>query len=97
WPRDWSSDVCSSDLDDIGDVVPRRLGHADLVAVAAVGVRPVRVVGVVLALGLVALFGRFGPEADDLGAVLQADLVAGVAGLAVRSEERRVGKGGRCR
>src|SRR5581483_2761900 len=71
--------VVGVEVDDVGHVDPGGLQHAGLAAVAAVGVLAPGLVGVVLALVGTALLGGFGPEADDLAAGRQADLVAGAA------------------
>src|SRR5207253_4776370 len=65
WPRDWSSDVCSSDL----PVSPNNVGR------------------LALAVGVLAVF-----IVADLGKPAGAPLVALVAIVLLRSEERRVGK-----
>src|SRR5206468_6734105 len=81
--RDWSSDVCSSDLDFIGAVQ-----HVAVAVVAVLEVIGGRGGGVVVPLLL-----------DDAAEAVQPGvLVAAVAGAAggdigqIRSEERRVGK-----
>src|SRR5690606_40721607 len=77
--RDWSSDVCSSDL------AAGNVGHGDLTAV-----------------GLDQAPDDREPESTTYG-VLLAGAAGGAGGagraggLAARSEERRVGKEGRCR
>src|SRR5207249_5861324 len=91
--RDWSSDVCSSDLQ--GMTVPRVL---DLIRRAALEI-PVVVmtyVNPLMAFGL----ERFVREAAAAGVsgLLLTDFPAGAdPELEARSEERRVGKEGRCR
>src|SRR5207253_8155923 len=89
WPRDWSSDVCSSDL------VKFRLGidyetlskdHPRLVYASISG------------------FGQSGPLAtrpgfdqiaQGMGGLMSVTGLPGDGPVRVRSEERRVGKGGR--
>src|SRR5207253_7777117 len=93
WPRDWSSDVCSSDLAGIvaeslaeQDVVRPRLGTAD------------REVGSPVAdHGLAGHVFEDGLRAPHIGAKLVGRLPRDqLVTVAVRSEERRVGKEGGC-
>src|SRR5207253_7762094 len=94
WPRDWSSDVCSSDLvDGNGDGVRT----ADITKgidrrVGAIECLPDNYVGVDFGLlpGL--------PPLDPGGPAPGSDPIKlGNSDLLYRSEERRVGKGCRCR
>src|SRR5207253_8134538 len=92
WPRDWSSDVCSSDLDWVTDNVPISwtAGETKIITVTATndggrvwpatGVNPVR-------LGYKWVSNATGNTFPG----------ANKSPLAVRSEERRVGKECRCR
>src|SRR5207253_7341953 len=90
WPRDWSSDVCSSDLAQtegarIGDRQPARRsdrrGVIRLYLITPLSGDPVRAVEAALAV----------LPRDSTGVQLrQPDLSA----RELRSEERRVGKGG---
>src|SRR5205807_7703974 len=85
---DWSSDVCSSDLND----VVARGAHSERSAAA----RPVADAGVAVLGPGSAVVGRGGeePVAEvELAAVRGGQHPAG-AGPDDRSEERRVGKGG---
>src|SRR5439155_10140301 len=79
WPRDWSSDVCSSDL---VIVALCRTIFSPLPVVLAVVLKQAAVAETGLAAAFAAAFGLPPTQA--------AQLVS-----AVRSEERRVGKGGR--
>src|SRR5207253_8309599 len=82
WPRDWSSDVCSSDL--IGSVI-YSLGLSPVVILATdliVGSAPVERAGAASAIS---------ETSSELGGALGI-AVLGSIGVAVRSEERRVGK-----
>src|SRR5690606_39580882 len=76
--RDWSSDVCSSDLEQGGQEVPVELGQVDGPAGGGVGA-----VGPQFHLAVVVH-----PAVDRRLASLDRDVGDGV----VRSEERRVGK-----
>src|SRR5207253_7792104 len=90
WPRDWSSDVCSSDLK-VREVYIGS-GAAALAAkprVSAAGTTPLLVVDKV---------DTFYGKSHILNAVsLDVREHEIVALLGRRSEERRVGKEGRCR
>src|SRR5207253_5031082 len=95
WPRDWSSDVCSSDLPD-GPLLPRggalAEGRRNRVGRVRGGrprnaVRPVVVERRRLPRGCLGLRGR-----SRLGVLRDRREEDGG-----RSEERRVGKGGGCR
>src|SRR5207249_5773041 len=91
--RDWSSDVCSSDLGELPD------GGAGLdVVIASVhggADEEVPRTGLLLALGL-----EHRQELREIEARLGAQVMffeeAGRLGANPRSEERRVGKKGRC-
>src|SRR5207253_3658245 len=90
WPRDWSSDVCSSDLSMI-----RLLAFTGAVLLAEGGFTPARaqdpddlkrgVARISLMNGEVSV--RRGDTSDWVAGVINAPLL--------RSEERRVGKEGR--
>src|SRR5207253_7082676 len=87
WPRDWSSDVCSSDLAFCADVYARhpRLriddGAVDVATLEQMAARlPARTA-----------FIEYVSTNDWLDALLVRKNAEG------RSEERRVGKEGRCR
>src|SRR5207253_8700416 len=83
WPRDWSSDVCSSDL---------LASLGELPEATALWTR--RGGGVQVGLSEADELARLVP---DPGGLMRGG-VAGMAGRATsRSEERRVGKGGRWR
>src|SRR5439155_17736957 len=87
WPRDWSSDVCSSDLEAVLELAEDGLVGDDLLRLHLAEEVPdlPHALGGVLDVGLgVAYVGL-----EDLADVLD-EL------LAVRSEERRVGKEWRC-
>src|SRR5207253_4361930 len=85
WPRDWSSDVCSSDLRNRGDRRDRREIFLSAFFSAVFAVFSYRR----------ALAGaRAGAGAAD---VQQGDRADHLAPLCPRSEERRVGKEGRAR
>src|SRR5207253_4418038 len=88
WPRDWSSDVCSSDLRHLR---LWRVGR-DADAHLATLFDPKRTVGAVLQAA--PLVDRTGgrPGVPEHGAVAEQR-----ESYLVRSEERRVGKGGRAR
>src|SRR5207253_8563417 len=96
WPRDWSSDVCSSDLNQ-GDVLVgkaqlapgagRQLGHPGGVTVVE---RRFEVHGITKGMT-----DAVKPELVDAHQGPRFRLYGG--GQRVRSEERRVGKGGRSR
>src|SRR5439155_15019694 len=73
WPRDWSSDVCSSDLS-VGR--GRRMPRPDVVVAVRKYVREIRVACTQLSEHCATVLPRTDPT---------------------RSEERRVGKEGRCR
>src|SRR5207253_5338663 len=87
WPRDWSSDVCSSDLlfDAVGEDAERIAGDGAVVAGPGDGIPKRAVLGhqtdgaVEVAVAMLERFQRAAPEAALLG-------------VAARSEERRVGK-----
>src|SRR5207253_5318778 len=89
WPRDWSSDVCSSDLNihyAIGASLISVIATSSGAAAAYVrqGFSNIRIAMFLeIATTIGALFGAF------LAARLAADIIAIVFG---RSEERRVGK-----
>src|SRR5207253_4035285 len=87
WPRDWSSDVCSSDLD-----VPRKAARKQAMAMIAT------MMGTIV-LARVAGDGDFSDEILGAGretALARATPTKPAAGKsAPRSEERRVGKEGR--
>src|SRR5207253_8217550 len=86
WPRDWSSDVCSSDLADADRVPLRHMLRAEL---NRVGHEPDRRLGrkdkFVLGVELL----------EDV--VLDGAAEVPPVHALVRSEERRVGKEWRCR
>src|SRR5439155_8125353 len=83
WPRDWSSDVCSSDLSRL---------HATCYACAVACKREVEV----KELGVTPKYG--GPEYETLAASGSLCGVKDLNALAlIRSEERRVGKEWRSR
>src|SRR5207253_8240592 len=84
WPRDWSSDVCSSDL---VEAAPKRADHVGVRAAVAVK-GPLVVVGSADRLELLG-------DAEARGR--KGDLGQRDGALGLRSEERRVGKEGRCR
>src|SRR5690606_40756854 len=89
--RDWSSDVCSSDLE-VDQLDP------DLVLMFAEQL--LRVIGAVEVLALAVLARPGMVAADDhVGAAVVAadDAVPDRLTRAARSEERRGGQGGRCR
>src|SRR5207249_5269949 len=87
--RDWSSDVCSSDLGLIGGIAAWFASD-----VRVIGVEPQRcpTLTAALAAGKPVDVEVGGVAADALGAGR-----AGTIGLAIRSEERRVGERGRQR
>src|SRR5207249_8134528 len=86
--RDWSSDVCSSDLGLLNSSgqVGGALGLAVLAALSAARSGALTGAGATPASALAGGFHI---------AWLAAAAIVGIA-LLVRSEERRVGKGGRC-
>src|SRR5207253_8496651 len=92
WPRDWSSDVCSSDLVLFRDVIERSARrHEEESAAARPELNVVMPESAPPPLGyplLVALHGNNSTMADTV-AQWSSPASAG------RSEERRVGKGGR--
>src|SRR5439155_14133505 len=96
WPRDWSSDVCSSDLDASDEQVAARRAAEQRAAAAVLGVSTVAFLGL-----------RDGQLAPTL--ILRRAIAAQVRRerptlvlthyprRVLRSEERRVGKEGRRR
>src|SRR5207253_6459053 len=91
WPRDWSSDVCSSDLIPRADLIGYSMGGAVAMQCAIRHADKVRKVVVISSV-----FRRDGTvkEALDMFPKLTADAFKG-SPIEVRSEERRVGKGRR--
>src|SRR5207253_3602355 len=89
WPRDWSSDVCSSDLaaqpvQDVQDVVGAGpVGHDHLMLHPDLGVIGLKALKAIPQIYFLAL-GRVGQET--------AALRYHGRGVGDRSEERRVGK-----
>src|SRR5205807_6585374 len=84
---DWSSDVCSSDLAEAAQRI-RGVGELELRR----GDYPAARTALQEA---VAIYGRTGPLADALA--VRRELASALAAAGERSEERRVGKEGRCR
>src|SRR5207253_5255525 len=85
WPRDWSSDVCSSDLTPLGSARWRqRAGRIQVEGMGAgFGGRSL------------CLSKRVVPKAPfEACLTVKLDDESGAAGLVFRSEQRRVGKGG---
>src|SRR5439155_9310249 len=95
WPRDWSSDVCSSDL----QVLACRHGGGRVVGIVEIDeLRAAPRVG----RDLLELEQERGARREGVAVRLAARqhgaaLVHGVARLGYRSEERRVGEVGRAR
>src|SRR5439155_15189663 len=86
WPRDWSSDVCSSDLAAVGSAIAlREKGHW-VGDGGAGGLKPSATCASVV--GPAAFFTRRAPVAPPSAVARRG---------ARRSEERRVGKEGRWR
>src|SRR5699024_11753464 len=82
--RDWSSDVCSSDLALLGGSILHKVGFIPLITGGFS----------LLAIGIGLSLWTFGM--DTLWPFIASLLVVGLgSGLATRSEERRVGKGRR--
>src|SRR5690606_40096098 len=90
--RDWSSDVCSSDLfpailqtsSDIDTILDSELAQSALR------------IGAVILIGLITIW-LLQRVISPLVRVAIREQMAGEPEIEVRSEERRVGKGGRCR
>src|SRR5207253_7923575 len=95
WPRDWSSDVCSSDLALSG--LPNRHNFVERLQESLDGLVQTRNNGrVVVAYVDV---DRFKDINDTMGHQAGDELIMAVAARlqrVLRSEERRVGKGCRC-
>src|SRR5207253_8152487 len=93
WPRDWSSDVCSSDLCAVVFA-----GH--IVVLGRVAPRhPVLPLVFVQLVGTGAMAAVAGPFVEPQHLTADLRTFAAIAYLAVfatRSEERRVGQDGKC-
>src|SRR5207253_8071390 len=94
WPRDWSSDVCSSDLVVFVFLVLAAQYESWKLPLAVILVVPMcllfAVIGVNVARDEVTIF-------TQIGFIVLVGLACKNAILIVRSEERRVGKECRCR
>src|SRR5437870_6498795 len=88
WPRDWSSDVCSSDLlrREREIIAPFPIG------LAAVAVYIIPRAAYLLWFDRAPLTSAGLTEPRQLALITETTLAALVAALAFRSEERRVGK-----
>src|SRR5207253_5119069 len=94
WPRDWSSDVCSSDLGDrVFAGIARGAGLLIVLALAGVFVF-LAIEGIPGINQAVATYAPRDGFLDYIGPLVFGTVLAAV--LALRSEERRVGKGCRC-
>src|SRR5207253_8482976 len=87
WPRDWSSDVCSSDLDVFSLALALVFAFAFSFAFAFVFsfVLVFVLAGAVFSLALPLTFSFVFPAVPD-------EQAASIIAAAIRSEERRVGK-----
>src|SRR5207253_6778146 len=96
WPRDWSSDVCSSDLLD-GKLLALRYDFT--ASVARLAATKLADWPTPLRLSYAGTVFRQDPEREGRRReILQVGgELLGEGGVAARSEERRVGKGGRSR
>src|SRR5207253_4751001 len=92
WPRDWSSDVCSSDLPPVypGLVVGREFAKT-LHAYVGDEITLISPLGDLGPMGILPRSRRFRIAAIFYSGMYEYDATH------VRSEERRVGKGGRAR
>src|SRR5205085_6763536 len=83
---DWSSDVCSSDLDEVDDARRYDMGERDHFVSMEMA-----------AIGMEMMAGWGNDAIVERLSMLTGKLAEGLGNLGVRSEERRVGKGGRSR
>src|SRR5207253_6779648 len=92
WPRDWSSDVCSSDLQDEAGQLHAAANHPVLDLQTGGGDPVVDARDLPIEPGQLAL----AEHVHEAGPALAVEGV-GPCGVALRSEERRVGKEWRSR
>src|SRR5207253_5024214 len=94
WPRDWSSDVCSSDLvadEALDPVMEARVGNHRRVS-GEDGAKLLTELGADFVLVGAGLLGR-----QAQGALEPADLLVGLGGLEIGRASRREGAGVRAR